>query len=119
MSYLRDRKNAMVYAFSGLWQSFRKETHMRLHALSTICVLAAGFYFQISRFEWLAILGCVALVMITEILNSAIEKICDMITADIHPTIKYIKDISAAAVLLACLLAVVVGVVVFWHHLVA
>ena len=107
----------MSYAFSGLWQSFRKEKHMQLHALSAIFVIAAGLYFQITRFEWITVLGCIALVMITEIINSGIEKICDMITKEIHHTIKYIKDVSAAAVLLACIFAVVVGVIVFWPYI--
>jgi len=113
MSYLRDRKNAMYYAVTGLYQSFKRETHMQIHTVSAVLVIIAGFYFNITRVEWIAVSGCIALVTITEIINTALEKICDLISLEINPEIKYIKDISAAAVLLASIFSVIVGLIIF------
>jgi diacylglycerol kinase (ATP) len=107
----------MIYACTGLWQSFRKEKHMQIHLVSAMLVVLAGLYFGISRWEWVAVSGCITLVMVTEIINSALEKICDLITLERNPTIKYIKDISAAAVLLSCIFAVVTGFLVFGKYI--
>jgi diacylglycerol kinase len=117
MTYLRDRKNAMVYAVRGLWQVFLRESHVKLHALSTLLVCIAGWYFSVSGYEWIAIAAAITLVVVTEIINTAIEKACDLVTLEIRPEIRYIKDISAAAVLLACIFAVITGLIIFVPYL--
>ncbi|MBL7930579.1 MAG: diacylglycerol kinase family protein [Bacteroidia bacterium] len=117
MSYLKNRKNAFVYAFSGLWQVTKREAHIRIHLLATVLVVSAGFYFGLSSVEWVCICACIALVFCLEIINTAIEKLCDLVMPDQHPTIKYIKDISAAAVLIACGFAVVTGLIIFLPYL--
>lgn len=116
VQYLRDRKNAFYYAFRGFYASLKKETHMRLHLLAAIAVIAAGFYVGLAAWEWLMICACIALVMICELFNTAIEQLCNLVTAEVHPAVRYIKDISAAAVLLASLLALTCGIVVFGRH---
>ncbi len=117
MTYLKNRKNAFVYAFSGLWQSFMKEAHMKIHLLAAILVISAGFYFGISKWDWVCILGCITMVISFELINTALENLCDMVTREQHPTIKYIKDISAAAVLLICVFSAVVGLFIFGPYL--
>ena len=119
MTYFKKRRQALYYALIGLIGSVRKESHMKIHCVSAVIVLCVSYYFSISRMEWIAIASCICLVIITEIINTAIEKICDLVTTEINPTIKYIKDISAAAVLIACLHAVVTGLIIFvpyWTH---
>lgn len=117
MTYFKDRKNSLGFAFSGLLQAFKKETHLRIHLACAVIVTGCGFYFCISSLEWLLILICIALVISFELINSAIEKLCDMVMPERHPTIKYIKDISAAAVLIVCILAVLTGILVFFPYL--
>jgi diacylglycerol kinase len=117
MPYLRDRKNALYYALRGIWQSFARETHMQLHAASMGLVIFAAIYFHVSRTEWVALLACITLVLVTEIVNTAIEKICDQITLERREEIKYIKDISAGAVMLSCIFAAIVGCLVFIPYL--
>lgn len=65
------------------------------------------------------IAGCICLVIICELFNTAIEKLCDVVTGEYHPVIGYIKDVSAAAVLLACLLSVIAGLIIFGPKLIS
>lgn len=76
-------------------------------------VTIAGFILKISNTEWLFIIGCSMLVLALELINTAIEHLCDTITKDIHPTIKIIKDVSAAAVLVVAAGSVVGGLIIF------
>lgn len=117
MTYLKNRKNAFVYAFSGLWQAFKKEAHVKIHVLAALFVISAGFYFKLSKWEWICIFGCIALVMAFELINTAVENLCDLVTKEHHPGIKYIKDISAAAVLLVCVFSVIAGLLIFLPYL--
>lgn len=117
MNYLRNRKNAFYFAFSGLWAAMRREPHMRIHVVATVLVTLAGFYFKITKMEWVAVLACITLVLVLELINTALEKICDLVHPHQHPTVKYIKDIAAAAVLLACIFAVLTGLLIFLPYL--
>jgi len=86
---------------------------MRIHLAAAITASLAGLFFSISSIEWVLIAGCIVLVFCLEIINTAIENICNLITREHNLQIKYIKDITAAAVLMACLLAVITGLVIF------
>ncbi len=107
------RIKAFEFAFSGIIAGFKKETHLKLHAISSIFVVAAGIYFGITSMEWVVILTCCCMVIAAELMNSAIEKVCDLITPNYHPKIKYIKDMSAGAVLVLCIASVIVAGIVF------
>lgn len=100
-------------AFEGLGDALRQERNFRIQVIVFIIVIAAGFLLQINRMEWIVILICAAIVLSIEILNSAIEKLCDHVTPDIHPMIKKIKDFSAAAVLLVAIISFIIGVIIF------
>jgi diacylglycerol kinase len=80
--------------------------------------MAAGFFFGITKAEWLYVLICTALVISLEMLNSAIERVCNMYTTDFHPAIKIIKDVAAAAVLWSALVSLIVGVIIFFPYVV-
>ncbi len=114
MSYLKKRKKAFGFAFSGLFQAFKSEKHLQLQGIISLLVIAAGVFFDISIRKWLAVAGCIALVISLELINSAIEKLCDLYSTEQNPKIKYIKDVSAAAVLVVSIFAAIVGVIMFW-----
>jgi diacylglycerol kinase len=117
MKELHRRKNAFFFAFNGLAASINREAHMRIHLLAAVAVSVMGYFFNITRTEWITLVIFICLVMMAELFNSAIEKICDLVKPEFHPTIKYIKDISAAAVLLGCAGAVIAAVIIFWPHI--
>lgn len=108
--------NSFKYAFSGL-NYLIKERSFRIHILALCVVISAGFYFDIELTEWLAILIISALVITLEALNSAIERLCDLYSTDQNPKIKAIKDISAGAVLVTAIFAVVIGCLIFWKYI--
>jgi diacylglycerol kinase len=101
------------FAINGIVQFFKKERNGRIQAIIAILVLLLSFLFHLDKYEWLAVLICIALVLGLEMLNSAIEKLCNLITTEYHPQVKLIKDISAAAVLMVSILSVVIASVIF------
>jgi diacylglycerol kinase (ATP) len=113
MSYFNDRIKAFGFAFSGLFQAFKQEVHLKLHLVIAFLVIGLGFFFDITKADWIIILACITLVISFEMFNSVIEKLCDIVMPGQHPKIKYIKDVAAAAVLVASLFAFIVGLMVF------
>lgn len=82
-------------------------------------VIIAGFCFGVSRTEWLALLLCTGLVISLEMLNSAVERVCNVYSTEYHPAIKIIKDVAAAAVLWSAVVSLVIGAIVFVPYVVA
>ncbi|MBB6052729.1 diacylglycerol kinase [Armatimonas rosea] len=110
-------KNPIVsfrHAVEGIAHAFRTQRNMRFHTIAFSLVFLAGLILRLPRVEMLALVFCAALVLITEMFNTAIEATVDMITQSYHPAAKFIKDIAAGAVLISAITAVLVGAVVFW-----
>jgi diacylglycerol kinase (ATP) len=116
MGFFNNRYRAFGYAFKGLASAFRNELHVKLHALVAILVVGFGFYCHVTATEWILLLGCISLVICTELINSALERLCNLVSPEQHPAVKYIKDVAAAAVLISCILAVITGLLVFWPY---
>jgi undecaprenol kinase/diacylglycerol kinase (ATP) len=110
---MKKRLNNFKHAFNGLKILLKEEVNARIHLVATICVLIAGFFFEISSFEWIAIVIAIAFVLTTETINTAIENMSDFISPEKHEKIKRIKDLSAAAVLISAITAFVIGLIVF------
>jgi diacylglycerol kinase len=110
---LRKRLKSFVFAFAGLKILQKEEHNFRIHLVAAILVIAAGFIFGISLLEWIAIVLAIGFVFVVEIFNTAIENITDFISPDEHPSIKRIKDMAAAAVLISAIVAAVIGLIVF------
>jgi len=104
------------YALKGLGFLFA-ENNFKIHLLATTLVMAIGFRFDISRIDWLIILLCIGIVLTAEAMNTAIEKMCDHLHPEQHPNIGKVKDIAAAGVLIAAIVAAVIGGMVFWGYL--
>ena len=100
-------------AVEGFIYVVRTQRNMRLHFLIAILVLVAGIYFNLPKTDLLLVLGVIMLVLVLEMVNTAIELITDLIKNTYHPLARIIKDTTAGAVFLAALNAVVVGYVVF------
>lgn len=103
-------------AFRGLFLLLKTERNFQIHAVALVIVVLAGFYFDIHRGEWAVLLIMSAVVFGLEGVNSALEKLCDEVTLERKESIRNIKDIAAGAVLVAALIAVVVGGMVFWRY---
>ncbi len=105
--------HAFRYAFNGLWLFLQNETNGKIQTAIALLVVVAGFIFKISSTEWMILLLFIGLVIALEMINSAIEKICDLVEPDQHPVIKIVKDLSAGAVLWISLISVIAGLTIF------
>ncbi len=105
------------YAVTGILMAMKTEKNLRIHYLTSIAVIIFSLFFDFSRLEFMILLFAVSLVIVTEMINTAIEKTIDMITKKYHPLAKIAKDISAGAVLISAINAVVVGYLLFFDRL--
>jgi diacylglycerol kinase len=112
-SFFSSFKNAI----QGLRHLLVSEKNARFHLFASIVVITVGILLRITIGDWLWVCLAIFLVWITELSNTAIEKICDLVDPDFNPLIKISKDLSAAAVLLAAVFSVLVGIAVFLPRL--
>ena len=105
------------FAFQGLVASVRHQRNMRVHLLLAFAVLLASLFLNLSRLQLVAVIIAVAFVFITELMNSAIEAVVDMITDQFDPRAKAAKDMAAGAVLVAAINALVVAYLVLADRL--
>ncbi len=101
------------YAFSGLLVFFRNETNGKVQLLAGVLAVLLGWMVNLSGNEWIVIVGCIAAVLSLEMMNSAIEKLCNYVQPDFHPAIKTIKDIAAGAVLWMAIASAIIGCIIF------
>ena len=105
--------NSFKYAIEGFISSFKTERNMKIHILAMILVVILGMYLKLSLIEWCFIVMSIALVIGSELFNTAIETIVDMVSPEKNPKAKLAKDISAAAVLAFAIGAAIVGIIIF------
>ena len=110
---IRKRLKSFIYAFRGLSLLIRKEHNARIHVFAAFCVVIAGYFFQISYSEWIAIVIAIGFVFSAEALNSAIETLADLVSPNYNEFIKQTKDLAAGGVLLAAITALIIGLIIF------
>jgi len=101
------------YAFEGIIHVLRTQRNLRIHFLVAVLVLIVALYLDISKIELIALLLAIAFVLITEMINTAVEGAIDISTTSFDPNAKLAKDIAAGAVLIATVNAVAIGYLVF------
>lgn len=107
------RLKSFRFAFNGLRILFKEEFNSKIHLVAAIGVLIAGFIFNISAYEWIAVIFAVGLVFALELVNTAIEGLADFVSPNNHQQIKRIKDLSAASVLVGAIAALIIGLLIF------
>lgn len=112
-SYLGKRIRGGGYALKGAWILLKTEHSIQVQFLIALVVTAAGFYFNITKNEWMFQVLAIGLVFTAEGLNSAVEGIADFVHPDFHTKIGYIKDVAAGAVLFAALTAIVIAFFIY------
>ncbi|TAH03654.1 MAG: diacylglycerol kinase family protein [Sphingobacteriales bacterium] len=111
------RLKSFTFAINGLKVFFKQEHNARIHLFVAVLVIFMAFVFKISNLEWVALIIVIGLVFALEIVNTAIEGICDFISPQKNHQIKIIKDLAAAAVLVISIIAVFVGLIIFMPHI--
>ncbi|NTW01913.1 MAG: diacylglycerol kinase family protein [Oscillochloris sp.] len=105
------------YAFAGIWYLLRTQRNAQIHVLAGSCAVSLGFILGLERWEWLALVLIITLVIAAEGVNTAIEATVDLATSIRHPLAKIAKDVAAGTVLICAIGAVIVGCIVFLPHL--
>ena len=112
-----DHKRSISYSFRhagrGILQVFRGERSFRLQILIFASTIIAGFIFRITMVEWVFILVAGGMVLVCEMINTAIEYVTDLVTEEYRILAKHIKNISAGAVLVSSIIAVIIGLIIF------
>ncbi|HEU5167398.1 MAG TPA: diacylglycerol kinase family protein [Chitinophagaceae bacterium] len=105
--------NAVLFAWQGINQFFSRDRNGKIQLVIGLTAIILGFTVSLSSFQWILVLFCIGLVISLEMINSAIEKYCDLVTTNFHPGIKIIKDVAAGAVLVASITSLIIGLIIF------
>ncbi|WAW14178.1 diacylglycerol kinase [Peptostreptococcus equinus] len=108
---------SMNAAVDGIMYTFRSERNMKFHYLASLIVLVASLFFDFQKMEFITLLGAITLVVICEMINTAVEKTVDMVTSEFNPLAKIAKDVAAGAVLVSAIYAVGVAYLLFYNKL--
>jgi diacylglycerol kinase (ATP) len=101
------------YAFEGIIHTLKTQRNMRLHFLAATVILLSSLVFKLSKLEILLLFLTIAFVIVAEMINTAVEVVVDLITKEHHPLAAIAKNVAAGAVLIAAVMAVVVGYLIF------
>jgi diacylglycerol kinase len=105
-------RNSFRHAFAGMSFVLRTQRNAKIHLAITLLVILIAIWLELPSIEWALLVLAIALVWVTESLNTALEATLDAFKIEYHPFIKIAKDVGAAAVLLAAIAAVIIGILI-------
>ncbi len=111
--FISKRIKSIRYAFNGALLLLKTEASIKIQFVIALIITALGFYYNISKTEWIVQILAIGLVMSIEGLNTAIEKISDFIHPEHNTKIGFIKDIAAGAVFIASVFAILIGFIIY------
>lgn len=112
IKYLKSRITSFKHAIKGLVFVLRSQQNAHLHLIATVIVIALSLWLELSLENWIFLLLVIGMVWIAEFLNTALEIIVDLASPDQHPLAKVGKDVGAAAVLIAAIIALAIGMMI-------
>jgi diacylglycerol kinase len=110
---LRNRLKSFRFAFNGIKKLIKNEHNARIHIVALICVIGLGVFLKIELTEWIALTIVSGLVILTELLNTAVERLADFVETDWNEKIGIIKDYCAGAVLISAIISLIIGGLIF------
>jgi len=111
------RIRSMNFALEGIVTMIKGQHNAWVHCVSALCVIALALFCKVTVYEWCILIFSIAIVFITEALNTAFEHLCDVASPEFHPEVKKAKDIAAGAVLISAICSGVVGVIIFLPYI--
>lgn len=115
---ISDRIKSLGFAIEGIGTFFRTQHNAWIHIAAAIAVVVTGFLLKVNTTEWCWLISAIAIVLIAEMFNTAIEFLTDLASPEIHPKAKMVKDVAAGAVLISALAAVAIGLIIFLPKLI-
>ena len=116
---IKARLRSLQYAYAGLNSFFNTQHNAIIHLIMTLLAFSGAVLYNVTKVEVIAITLAIGFVWAAELFNTAVEQLADLVSTDHHPGIKFIKDVSAAAVLLSAITALITGVIIFLPKLLA
>lgn len=105
------------YAIEGMIYTVRTQRNMKIHMVAALIVLSACFFYDLSKLELLILTITITMVLVCEMINTAVECAIDATTNYYHPLAKIAKNVAAGAVLITAINSVLVGYIIFWDRL--
>jgi diacylglycerol kinase len=109
-----DRLKSFTHAFNGIKTFFQIEHNSWIHIVATLVVICLGKFFNLNKYEWCLLAIAIGIVFISEIFNTAIEVLTDIVSPEYSEKAKRVKDLAAGGVLIASITALIIGLIVFF-----
>jgi diacylglycerol kinase len=116
---IKKRIKSFGFALKGFVWLFRFEHNARIHLFALFIAIGAGFFFQITKEEWSSILIVSGFVLSAEAFNSSIEFLADEVSLEKRDKIGKAKDLAATGVLIAALVALIIGLIIFYPKIIS
>ncbi len=113
MRHPRSLLSSFRCALTGLAWAFQTQRNLRLHVAASFLAVLAGLLAELSVWKWCVLAGCLGLVVAAELLNTAIEMLCDRVIPELDEGVRRIKDVAAAAVLVCAGISLLIGLLLF------
>jgi diacylglycerol kinase len=104
------------FAWEGIVFALKNEKNMKIHGAAALCVCMLAWMLDLSKTEWLIIIVTIGGVFSLEMVNTAIERVVDLVAPEFHPLAKIAKDVAAGAVFVFALISVIIGAIIFFPH---
>ena len=110
---IRIHRVSFKHAYDGIVHNIKTQPNFRFHIFATVLAISLGIFLHLNTFEWIVLVFTFNMVMVAEMLNTSIEAIVDLITVEKRQDAKVAKDVSSGMVLIAAILSVIIGLVIF------
>jgi diacylglycerol kinase len=117
--FFRLRARSFRYAFAGWWYVIRTQKNAWIHTTISVAVLLVAFLLHLSARDWAVLILAIAMVWMGEFLNTALEAVVDLASPELHPLARVGKDVGAAAVLIAAIASILIGLLILGPPLLA
>ncbi|MEP6793905.1 MAG: diacylglycerol kinase family protein [Saprospiraceae bacterium] len=105
--------SSLGHAFRGMFDLLSSERNAQIEFVMAIFFIALGWWLNLSVTEWCFVFACIGAVLGAEGLNTAIERLCDFHTKEMHEDIRFVKDVAAGSVLIIGIMVVCIGLVIY------
>ncbi|QBP40872.1 diacylglycerol kinase family protein [Paenisporosarcina antarctica] len=105
--------SSFKFAFEGIIHAGMRERNFQFHLFAATVVIISGVFSRLSTIEWILLILCISGMLCLELVNSALERVVDLASPEIHVLAKQAKDMSAAAVLVFACASAIIGVLIF------
>ncbi len=116
MIFLKNFSRSLRHALAGIRYAFREERNFQIELILAIAALGLAFFFPLAVSERTAIFLLIGLVLSLELVNTAFERLLDMLKPRVHPYVKVVKDVVAGSVLIGSVVALMVGIYIFFPY---